>query len=170
MTQDFSKAVEETLVHEGILSDVLEDRGGLTKYGISQKSYPRLDIKSLTKKEALDIYYNDFWNHKKLNIKALPVSFYVKREIFDTAVNAGTYREGVIFQEALNLLNRNEKDFEDLKVDGWLGSATRKSIKNLRYKNNLLKTLNGLQFCLYKEIAEKNPMQEVFFNGWLKRV
>jgi lysozyme family protein len=38
-----------------------KDPGGETKFGICQKSYPKLNIKALTKEEALEIYWRDFW-------------------------------------------------------------------------------------------------------------
>jgi len=37
-------------------------------------------------------------------------------------------------------------------------------------KQILLKVLNGLQFKRYVEIVERDKSQEVFFNGWMKRV
>jgi lysozyme family protein len=38
-----------------------KDPGGETKYGISKRSYPNVDIKNLTKGQAMDIYRRDFW-------------------------------------------------------------------------------------------------------------
>lgn len=37
------------------------DPGGETKYGISKRAHPTLDIKNLTLAEACDIYYKDYW-------------------------------------------------------------------------------------------------------------
>ena len=38
-----------------------QDPGGETKYGISKRAYPDVDIKSLTKTEAEKLYLNDYW-------------------------------------------------------------------------------------------------------------
>jgi lysozyme family protein len=37
------------------------DQGGLTKWGISQKAYPDLDIKNLTRENAVALYRKDYW-------------------------------------------------------------------------------------------------------------
>src|SRR5271166_4784754 len=44
------------------------DYGGLTKFGISQRAYPNLDIANLTQNEAADIYQKDYWLKYKLDI------------------------------------------------------------------------------------------------------
>ena len=74
-----------------------------------------------------------------------------------------------MFQEALNLLNRNERNFPDLIVDGNIGVKTISAYDKVD-KAILLKVLNGLQFSRYVDIVTRNPKQEEFFNGWMKRV
>ena len=69
----------------------------------------------------------------------------------------------------LNLMNRNQKDFKDLLVDGDIGKKTIGAYKKVDDRI-LLKVLNGLQFRRYVEICEKRPDQEKYFNGWMKRV
>src|SRR5438045_9670795 len=44
-----------------IAEDDPDDPGGLTKYGIDQRSHPNVEIQSLTADEAKDIYYNDYY-------------------------------------------------------------------------------------------------------------
>ena len=57
----FKFALNNTLGLEGGLNK--DDKvGGLTKYGISQKSYPKLDIAKLTPAEAKAIYKRDYWD------------------------------------------------------------------------------------------------------------
>lgn len=57
----FKFALNNTLGLEGALNK--DDKvGGLTKYGISQKSYPKLDIAKLTPAEAKAIYKRDYWD------------------------------------------------------------------------------------------------------------
>jgi len=38
-----------------------KDTGGETKFGISKRAYPNLDIKNLTKEQAVEIYKKDYW-------------------------------------------------------------------------------------------------------------
>ena len=166
MTTNFKIAFKEIIGIEGGYVNNPNDRGGETKYGISKRAYPNLDIKNLTLQKAQDIYYNDYWMALKLDyIQDLKISL----ELFDTGVNMGVKTASKMFQEALNLLNRNGKNFADLVVDGDIGVKTILAYNQVD-KHILLKVLNGLQFRKYVEIVERDKRQEVFFNGWMKRV
>lgn len=94
----FKKAVEIVLHHEGGLVDDPKDRGGLTNFGISQRAYPEVDIKALTKRSASDIYKRDYWN--KSSCQHLPDSVAIL--VFDTAVNMGNSRAAKFLQECSN--------------------------------------------------------------------
>lgn len=164
----FDMAFKEVLGFEGGYVDDKNDNGGETKYGISKRSYPDVNIESLTIEQAKHIYYRDFWNTKQMELSLIDDEK-IAIELFDTAVNMGVGVASKFLQEALNLMNRNQKEWNDLVIDGFCGVETLKAYKKAR-KDILLKVLNGLQFCRYKSIVEKNPTQEVFFNGWMKRV
>jgi len=166
MTTNFLKAFTEIIGIEGGYVNNPDDRGGETKYGISKRAYPNIDIKNLTLNKAKEIYHRDYWIATKLE----QIDCYdIQLELFDTAVNMGVYKAQTILQEALNLLNRNERNFKDLKVDGQIGKITI-SAYNQVDKKILLKVLNGLQFMNYVRIVEKDKSQEVFMNGWMRRV
>jgi lysozyme family protein len=84
----FVVAVTLVLELEGGLVHHPEDPGGMTKYGISQRAYPNVDIANLTKDAAIAIYFNDYW---------VPVSKEVldprtRILVFDSAVNHGLAR------------------------------------------------------------------------------
>lgn len=164
----FDMAFKEVLGIEGGYVDDKNDNGGETKYGISKRSYPNVDIKNLTLDGAKEIYYKDFWNTKPLELSLIDDEK-IAIELFDTAVNMGVGVAARFLQEALNLMNRNQKDWNDLKVDGFCGKVTLMAYKKAR-KHILIKILNGLQFCRYKTICENDPSQENNFNGWMKRV
>ncbi len=166
MDNKFKKAFGITIGHEkGYVNDPL-DRGGETKYGITKRSYPNIDIKSLSLEEAKNIYYRDFWKTKKGNLSQLPESIAI--EVFDTGANTGINTGRKILQKALNLLNRVETLYPDLDVDGWIGEETLKAIEKVNEKK-LLKVLNGLQFVKYYVIVEDDHSQERFFAGWVER-
>lgn len=59
-----SEVIEKLLDHilrvEGGYVDHPDDPGGETKYGISKRSYPNVDIKNLTEQDARRIYTRDF--------------------------------------------------------------------------------------------------------------
>lgn len=70
---------------EGGYSNDPKDAGGETKFGISKRSYPNLDIKNLTIEKAMEIYRKNYWEPLNLDKYSLPVSLV----IFDTAINMG---------------------------------------------------------------------------------
>jgi hypothetical protein len=88
MKKNFPLALAFVLRWEGGFVDDPRDPGGITKYGISQKSYPELDIKSLTKVQAAEIYKRDYWNRVGGDSLPFPFDFLA----FDTAVNCGVGR------------------------------------------------------------------------------
>jgi lysozyme family protein len=166
MTPHFEKAFIELIGIEGGYVNDPTDRGGETKYGISKRSYPHLNIKNLTLQDAKEIYYRDFWKANGLdNI----IKYELALELFGTGVDMGVGIAPRFLQEALNLMNRNQRDFPDLKVDGKIGPISIEAYKKVDDRI-LLKVLNGLQFRRYAEICERNPSQEKYFNGWMKRV
>lgn len=57
----FDKCVEFVLASEGGYVNDKYDAGGETKFGISKRAYPDLDIINLTIEQAKDIYYKDYW-------------------------------------------------------------------------------------------------------------
>lgn len=61
------------------------DPGGETKYGISKRSHPQLDIANLTEADAKAIYERDYWQASGADELLWPLSL----AHFDSAVNAG---------------------------------------------------------------------------------
>jgi hypothetical protein len=88
---DFNTIIEKVFQREYPSEDkafhkVKGDKGGATKYGISQRAYPDLDIKNLTKEQAIEIAKRDYWDKNQID-KLDPAL----REIhFDTAFNKGS--------------------------------------------------------------------------------
>jgi len=72
------------LRHEGGYVNNPNDPGGETKYGISKRSYPNVDIKNLTPEQALEIYHRDFWPRIPAHLPD-PVRWFA----FDCAVHHG---------------------------------------------------------------------------------
>jgi len=97
--------------HEGGYSnrDLQSDPGGETKWGISKRSYPNLDIKSLTKEDAISIYRNDFINPLNLEQYPLGVAF----QLLDFAINSGPRTAIKQLQEAIKV-----------PADGFVGPHT----------------------------------------------
>lgn len=81
----FDKAFEILIGHEGGYVNDANDRGGETRYGISKRAYPHIDIANLTLAQAKDIYRNDYWDKAKCS--SLPPDLALL--VFDAAVNNG---------------------------------------------------------------------------------
>lgn len=80
---DFDTAFSRLIDSEGGYVNDPQDPGGETKFGISKRSYPDLDIANLTLDQAKAIYLRDFWNPLG---DAHPA---IKFQAFDFAVNSG---------------------------------------------------------------------------------
>ena len=61
----FETVVHMVLEHEGGYVNHPSDPGGETKYGISKRAYPDVDIAELTKDDAADLYKRDYWDRIK---------------------------------------------------------------------------------------------------------
>lgn len=65
-----------------------DDPGGETKYGISKRAHPMLDIKNLTLDQAMNIYWKDYWF--PIHGDDLPIGLAIA--CFDSAVLHGIGR------------------------------------------------------------------------------
>lgn len=170
---DFNRAFEVILEYEGGYSDDKDDRGGKTRFGITEDAARRNgyagDMKELPLETARDIYKREYWD--AINLDKI-LDYKTALEVFDVAVNMGVGTAARMLQRALNLLNRNEKSWNDLKVDGIIGEETLRVINNLPDQDYppLYKLINGLQLIKYIDITTYNPTQERFLRGWLKRI
>ena len=84
----FERAIEFVLKHEGGYVDNPADPGGETRFGISKKTYPALDIRNLTIEAAKEIYRRDYWQKSGCEALEWPLSLVV----MDSAVNCGVAR------------------------------------------------------------------------------
>ena len=78
----FGAAVSHVLTNEG---GTTVDTGGLTKFGISAKAHPGLDIANLSQADAVKIYKSEYWD--KINGDKLPSA--LQNTALDAAVNQG---------------------------------------------------------------------------------
>lgn len=84
---------------EGGYVDHPKDPGGETKYGISKRSYPDLDIKNLTIKDAVNIYQKDY--AKKIRFdEFVVINPRLAFCLLDCAIHSGPVRAVKILQSA----------------------------------------------------------------------
>ena len=173
MTSRFLKAMPYIFMHEGGYSNIKEDHGGATSFGISLlflKGTPLsygdinhdghidwLDIKALTKEEAQEMYWDNFW-----------ISLYDKLpeltaiKVYDVAVNAGANRAHVLLQKALNALGSK------VATDGVIGKQT--LLEVAKYKDAaILDAYCAQQAAFYKALVVAKPQNQRFLDGWLHR-
>lgn len=95
----FRQAIERILSIEGGYVNDPKDPGGETKFGISKRSYPLLDIKNLTREQAIAIYERDFWSRAH----AEDLRWSVAYQALDFAVNSGCETAIRYLQRALGV-------------------------------------------------------------------
>ncbi|PHM49366.1 glycoside hydrolase family 108 protein [Xenorhabdus miraniensis] len=150
----FLHAIHYLLPVEGGYVNDPHDRGGETRYGISKRSYPHLDIRTLTKADATEIYYRDFW----LTAGCERIPSGISLVVFDSAV-----QHGVV--SAIRLLQRAVA----VRDDGILGSQTQTALAATA-PDYLLHRLLNQRARYYAQIIARNPLQQRFLNGWFNRL
>lgn len=95
----FRLLIDRILGHEGGYVNDPADPGGETKWGISKRSYPHLNIAALSREEAIEIYHKDFW----LPLKADRFHDGVAFQLLDSAVNSGITQSIRFLQRALGV-------------------------------------------------------------------
>ena len=141
--ENFKSAMIRMFDREGKYSNHVLDKGGKTKYGITDntlrlykdkhKNFPNINIHNLTKEQAAQIYYDEYWVKSGANkIKDKDLA-YVH---FDATVNHG-------LGNSKKFLEQSGGDFD----------------KYIEIRRNF-----------YKAIVKNNPKQDVFYNGWMNRL
>lgn len=182
----FVDSFEETLIHEGGISNYTEDLGKLTYKGVSKrynstwKGWKIIDkvivgydlsnkndrkiVNELLAKEnelqkhVINIYYHNFWKKNCDNIKYYNVS----NCIFDFGVNAGTVRCAKKFQEIISTT-----------PDGDIGPMSINALDNYILKNgemDFIINFSIMRLDFYYERAIIRPSQKKFIYGWYLRV
>ena len=148
---DINKAFDILMEFEGgsQIVSIPVDKGGLTKYGISQAAYPNLNIEELTETTAREIYSTDYWNTASCS-KLKPELQYVH---FDTAVNMGVVAAIKILQEA-----------GGVEADGVFGPETSAKSESVSLTEYLL-----LRQWRDDDIVIHRQDQIVFMGGWKNR-
>ena len=97
---DFQKAIPKLLVLEGGYVNNLDDRGGETKFGITKRTYPNLDIPNLKIEDAIEIYKRDFWIFDDVSSQE------IADKLFDIAANASVRAGTALLQRSLRYVGQ----------------------------------------------------------------
>jgi len=168
--ENFEKSFWFLMDLEGGYSNIAADVGGETKFGISKRSYPDVDIKNLTADAAKGIYWSDFWAPLALDEVS---SWRVAAEVFEMSVHGGK-RWGVrLTQQALNMFFA-ARDQTKLIEDGLMGPKTLGALNNVidhDGERKLIAAINLRQGIRLVHLAESNPKAYGWaLIGWLRRL
>lgn len=151
------------LIFEGGFTDNINDHGGRTNKGITQRNYDDYrqkkglslaDVKNISDSEVHEIYLNGYWLPSKCSQMPPKVSTVV----FDSSVNCGQARSIMTVQKAIGA-----------KVDGIIGSETLSKIKGLD-PTILANSFLDNKVVFYKALVQQDATQQLFLSGWLRRV
>lgn len=145
----FDEAFARLIDHEGGYVFDPNDPGGETKFGISKRSYPWVNIRDMDIDTAKAIYRRDFW--APLGDEAHPA---IKFAAFDFAVNSG-------IQTALRKLQR----VIGVADDGHFGPLSRRALAAMPVSDVLfLYSAERISF-----LASLSTFAH-FGRGWMRRM
>ena len=173
---DIDALIDELLQREGGYVNHPADRGGPTRFGITEAvarahGYAGA-MAGLPRDEAAAIYRRLYWLRPKFD-EVAKRSAAIAAELFDTGANMGPAVAATFLQRALTALNRNAKDYPDLVPDGRIGPRTLDALdaffrlRGRQAETVLLRALEALQGERYLRLAERRPANEAFLYGWL---
>ncbi len=121
---NFSVTFDRIIGHEAGYVNNPNDPGGETKWGISKRTYPHLNIAALTRQDAMKIYYTDFW--LVIQGDSMPEAWAF--QCMDFAINSG-------IQTAIRYLQRAV----GVADDGHVGSITLSALGKMDVNDFILR-------------------------------
>jgi lysozyme family protein len=149
---------------EGVDSNHPNDRGGRTRYGVTEAVARRfgLDVRTLTLDDAIWVCCQpDYWQWDWV------AGSKIDRKLLDIAYNAGLGTAVRILQRAINLVGVMQ-----VEVDGRCGSITRAACNQMVVQgkqDRLLAAIAYYQMDHYRTLAQNDDSQRAFIGGWMVR-
>lgn len=173
---DVDQLIDDVIAREGGYSNHPADRGGATRWGITEAvarahGYDG-DMRAFPRDEAAEVYRRLYWLRPGFDRIAEHTPA-IAAELFDTGVNMGPPVATGFLQRALNALNRGASDYPDIAVDRRIGPLTLAALEGFIARRGaggetvLLKAIEALQGERYLRLAEQRPANEAFLYGWL---
>ncbi|HIH3560741.1 TPA: glycoside hydrolase family 108 protein [Escherichia coli] len=168
---------DEILGKEGGYVNHPDDKGGPTKWGITEKVARAHgycgDMRDLTRGQGLEILEADYWFGPRFD-QVATLSPDIAAELCDTGVNMGPTVASRMLQRWLNVFNQQGRLYPDMDTDGRIGPRTINALRAYLQKRGkdgelvLVKALNCTQGDRYLELAEKREANESFVYSWMK--
>ncbi len=151
---EFENAVTMIMkIEGGYVCDPL-DPGGATKWGISHKSFPEINIATLTDEQARSLYFTHYWIPGKCAL----VPERLRLIYFDMCVLHGIPAAVRTLQTALNGAGYR------IDIDGIIGDETLSVAVHLEPER-----LRSYRVLRIANIVSNRPSMEKFWYGWYKR-
>lgn len=171
--------IDQLIIREGGYSNRKNDRGGATRYGITEATARKYGyegaMENLPYDLAVEIYANEYWQPLKLDdIAAMHQPLAV--QLFDFGVNSAPKNAAMQLQLLLNVLNNEQRLYADVKVDGILGSKTLAALAGYQQARGddgmtiITEALRGQRISFCVDIAANDASQETNQYGWLRRI
>jgi lysozyme family protein len=162
----FDTAIAKLLTLEGGYVNDPCDSGGETNYGICKRDEPELNIKTLTKQQAIDWYHKNFWlKYGMDHIEDDKLASYW----LSMAVNGGiSHITKIIQQVVMDTMQQASIFHTSITVDGVPGPQTIKLINEYWKTDKLLNVMEKM-WNHYLKIMEAHPEDNKFYHGWHNR-
>lgn len=147
---NYNDFIQRVLANEGGYVDNPADPGGETNWGISKRAYPDLNIHDLTRQQAIDIYFRDFWQHSHADEFAPALGY----QMLDVAVNHGVGNAERFLQRAVGVAD-----------DGIIGPVTVAAVNAMDVADVIFK-FNAERLEFYGKLTTF----KTFGVGWVRRV
>lgn len=165
----FIRALEHTLKNEGGYNNDPADPGHATNLGITKETLESFrkapvsveDVQSLTKDQALLIYFALYWQPMSCDkIMQYPIA----AAIFDMGVLFGTKTAQINAQRALNICG-----YSDLAADGSIGPLSLAALNEIN-PQVYLPMYRSLMMKRVTEVIAAHPLEGKFKQGWEHRL
>ena len=169
MDRSVDELLDEVIAREGGFVHHPADRGGPTKFGITQRTLSAWlgrpatvdEVWRLDEETAREIYVSRYLAGPRID--TLPPE--IVGQAFDMAVNHGPRRAMRILQEVLGLAGWA------VDVDGVIGPQTRKAAFEAQEAMGpfLSNAIADQRANFYRRLVDADPSQRAFLRGWLNR-
>ncbi len=169
MTRSVDELLDEVIAREGGFVHHPADRGGPTRFGITQATLSEWlgrsttvdEVRTLEEETAREIYVARYLAGPRVG--TLPPE--IVPHVFDMAVNHGPRRAVRMLQEVLGLAGWR------VDVDGVIGPQTRKAAFEAQADMGPFFTnaIADQRANFYRRLVAADPSQRVFLRGWLNR-
>ena len=171
--------IDGVIGREGAYSNHPADRGGPTRWGVTQeiaRAYGyQGDMRVYPRDRAVEVYRQVYWLRPGFDDVATRFAA-LAEDLFDIGVNMGPTVAGKFLQRCLNVFNQGGTHYGDLGTDGNCGPLTIAALNSYRQRRGvegderLLLAVRSLRGARYIELSEQRPANEAFTYGWFGRM